>query len=323
MVERHPGRLVTIFGGSGFIGRHVVRELANRGWRIRVAVRRPDLANFLQPLGNVGQIRAVKANLRDDTSVATALSGADAAINLVGILAPSGKQTFEAVQAEGARRIARAARAEGIERFVQMSAIGADPDSDSEYARTKAEGERHALEAIPETVVVRPSIVFGPEDIFFNRFASIAKWSPAVPIVGGSTRFQPVFVGDVADFVAEAIDGKLAGGTTYELGGPEIKTFRELMQQMLAEIGRKRQIVDLPLPVARLQAKLMSVLPNPPLTLDQIKLLARDNVVSAAAEAEGRTFRAADLAPHSLAAILPTYLWVYRSGGQFAPSNAS
>jgi NADH dehydrogenase len=171
--------------------------------------------------------------------------------------------------------------------------------------------------------VVRPSIVFGPEDIFFNRFASIAKWSPAVPIVGGSTRFQPVFVGDVADFVAEATDGNVAGGATYELGGPEIKTFRELMQQMLAEIGRKRPIVDLPLPVARLQARLMSVLPNPPLTLDQIKLLARDNVVSAEAESEGRTFRAVGLAPHSLAAILPTYLWVYRSGGQFAPSNAS
>ncbi len=322
MVERHPGRLVTIFGGSGFVGRHVVRELAKRGWRVRAAVRRPELANHLQPLGNVGQIRAVKANLRDEASVRAAVTGADAVVNLVGILAPSGKQTFSAVQAEGAGRVARLAREAGAARMIQMSAIGADPDSPAEYGRTKAEGERLVLEAVPEAVVVRPSIVFGPEDGFFNRFARMTRISPALPVVGGDTRFQPVFVGDVADFVAEAVDGAVDGGRVYELGGPEIKTFRELLQQMLSVIDRKRLIVEMPLPVARLQARVLSLLPDPPLTLDQIALLSADNVVSEEAVADGRTFAAIGLNPHSLAAILPTYLWIYRPGGQFATRNA-
>ena len=321
MVERHPGRLVTIFGGSGFVGRHVVRELARRGWRIRVAVRRPDLANFLQPAGNVGQIMPVQANLRHAASVAAAVAGADAVVNLVGILAPSGKQTFDAVQAEGPLFVAEAAHKAGIDRFVHMSAIGADAASPSDYARTKALGERHVLGRIHDAVIVRPSIVFGPEDSFFNRFAQMAKVSPAIPVVGGNTRFQPVFVGDVAEFLADAVDGKIPGGVTYELGGPEIKTFKELMRQMLSEIGRRRAIVDIPVGIAKVQARLLSVLPNPPLTTDQIRLLARDNVVSDAAIAEGRTFRAAGITPHSLAAILPTYLWVYRPGGQFAESG--
>lgn len=318
MTQRHPGRLVTIFGGSGFVGRHVVRELARRGWRIRVGVRRPERANFLQPMGAVGQIQPVKANILDAASVAAALEGADAAMNLVGILAEGGKQTFAALQAEGPGVIAKAAKAEGIERMVQVSAIGADPDSPAAYGRTKAAGEAAVLDALPGSIVLRPSIVFGPEDGFFNRFAAMAKLSPVIPVICGKTRFQPVFVGDVADFAAEALEDTLTPGTTYELGGPDIKTFRELMEMMLDIIERRRMVVDLPVPLARLQARVLSVLPEPPITLDQIALLARDNVVSEAAIAEGRTFAAIGLKPHTMATVLPTYLWMYRPGGQFA-----
>ena len=319
MTERHPGKLVTLLGGSGFIGRYVVQELARRGWRIRVAVRRPDLAGHLRPLGSVGQIQAVQANLRYPESVDAAVQHADVVVNLVGILAASGRQTFNAVQAFGSRAAAEAARAAGAGRFVQMSAIGADLDSRSEYARTKAEGEAVVRETIADAVIVRPSIVFGAEDQFFNRFAAMAKLSPVLPIVGADTRFQPVFAGDVADFVAAAVDGNVAGGTTYELGGPDVKTFRELIELMLKEIRRKRLIAPLPFWVAALQARMMSVLPNAPLTVDQVRLLKRDNVVSEAAIRDGRTFAAAAITPHSLAAILPTYLWRYRPGGQFAP----
>lgn len=254
-------QLVTVFGGSGFIGRHVVRALAKRGYRVRVACRRPDLAFFLQPLGNVGQIHAMQANLRYPDSVAAAVQGADAVVNLVGILTEGGKQRFDAVQAEGAAAIARAAKAEGITRFVQMSAIGADAASDSVYAQTKAAGEKAVLDVIPSAVILRPSIVFGPEDQFFNRFASLARIAPALPLVGGGgTKFQPVFVGDVAEAVALGVDGALKGGTIYELGGPQVSSFRDLLAFVCETTGRKRALVPLPFGVARIQAGVMEAL---------------------------------------------------------------
>ncbi|MHB2167382.1 complex I NDUFA9 subunit family protein [Alsobacter sp. R-9] len=325
-------QLVTVFGGSGFVGRHLVRALAKRGYRIRVAVRRPDLAQFLQPIGNVGQIHAVQANLRYPASLARAVDGADAVVNLVGILAEEGKQTFEAVQADGARAVAEAAAAAGVTRFVQMSAIGADAASDSAYARSKAAGEAAALAAIPGAVVTRPSIVFGPEDGFFNRFATLARISPVIPLVGGGeTRFQPVFVGDVAEAIAQAIDGKAKAGAVYELGGPEVKSFRELVEYVLAVTGRRRILAPLPFGVARLQAGVLEfvkyasfgLLPEEfLLTRDQVNLLARDNVVSETAVAEGRTLAGLGIQPEAIAAIVPSYLSRYRRMGQFDRSPA-
>jgi len=317
-MERNPAKLVTVFGGSGFVGRYLVRSLARRGWRVRVAVRRPDLVGHLQPMGMVGQIHAVQANVRHEGSVRAAVQHADAVVNLVGILAEGGKQTFESVQEKGARLVADAARDEGIGRFIQMSAIGADPNGAAAYARTKAAGEAAAREANAGTIVVRPSIVFGAEDKFFNRFASMAKISPVLPLVGAETRFQPVYVGDVGDFVASTADGDVAEGRTYELGGPEVRTFRQLMEMMLKITRQKRILLPLPFGLARAQAKVLSVLPNPPLTPDQVELLKSDNVVSADAEREGRTLAAAGIEPRSLGSILPTYLWTYRKGGQFA-----
>jgi NADH dehydrogenase len=324
-------QLVTVFGGSGFVGRHLVRALARRGYRIRVAVRRPDLANFLQPLGTVGQIHAVQANLRYPASIARALENADAAVNLVGILSEGGRQTFDAVQAQGARAVAEAAAAAGITRFVQMSALGADPDGVSIYARTKAEGEAAALGAVPTAVVTRPSIVFGPEDSFFNRFAALARMSPALPLIGGGeTRFQPVFVGDVAETIARAIDGTLRTGTIYELGGPEVKTFRELIEYVLKVTGRKRLLLPLPFGAARLQAGALEglkfatfgLLPEEfLLTRDQVDLLGRDNVVSAEAAADGRTFQGIGIAPETIEAVVPSYLYRFRKFGQFDRSK--
>lgn len=311
-------RLVTVFGGSGFLGRHVVRALARRNYRVRVAVRRPDLAGHLQPLGSVGQIKAVQANLRYRWSVDRAVQGADAVINLVGILAPSGAQTFDAVQAFGARAIAEACRAAGVDRLVHVSAIGADAGSASAYARTKAAGEAAVFETVPGAVVLRPSIVFGPEDDFFNRFAEMARFAPALPLIGGGrTRFQPVFVGDVAEAVARAVDGAVEGGKVYELGGPEVKSFRECLELVCRETGRRRALVSVPFPVAELGAKLTGWLPGAPLTADQVELLKSDNVVSAAAEAEGRTLEGIGIAPRTLAAILPTYLYRYMPKGQY------
>ena len=323
-MERNHSKLVTIFGGSGFVGRYVVRSLANRGWRVRVAVRRPDLAGFLKPLGAVGQVVPIQANVRDDASVAAAVANTHAVVNLVGILTESGKQTFDAVQADGAERIAKAAAAAGVGRFVQMSAIGADAGSSSAYARSKAAGEEAAKAANADTIVVRPSIVFGPEDDFFNRFASMARISPVLPVVGPDTRFQPVYAADVAAFIAAAVEGDVPAGQTYELGGPDVMTFRELLDMMLEITRQKRKVVALPEGIARVQAKLMSVLPKPPLTTDQIELLKSDNVVSEAAEVQGRTMGAAAITPTSMAAILPTYLWTYRKHGQFAePGSAA
>lgn len=325
-------QLVTVFGGSGFIGRHVVRALARRGYRVRVAVRQPELAFFLQPLGNVGQIHAVQANLRYPASIAAAVQGADAVVNLVGILTEDGKQRFDSVQAQGAAAVAEAAKAAGITRFVQMSAIGADLDSESIYARTKAEGEQAVLAAIPSAVILRPSIVFGPEDSFFNRFASLARIAPVLPLVGGGeTQFQPVSVGDVAEAVARGVDGTLKGGTIYELGGPQVATFRQLLAFVCETTGRKRALVPLPFGVARVQAGVMEALKYATfgllpeeflLTRDQVTLLEKNNVVSEAAKAEGRTLEGMGIEADTYETIVPTYLYRFRKTGQFDTARA-
>jgi len=310
-------KLVTIFGGSGFLGRHIVRALAKRGYRIRVATRRPDLAGHLQPLGNVGQIHAVQANVRVRWSVDRAVEGADHVINLVGILYESGRQTFNNVQDFGARAVAEAARAQGA-KLTHGSALGANLESESIYARTKARGENAVLETVNDAVIFRPSIIFGPEDHFFNRFAEMARFSPALPLLGGGhTRFQPVFVGDVADAYARSVDGAVEGGKIYELGGPQVRTFRECMEEMLEVIDRQRMLVPIPWWLARIQGSVLGLLPKPLLTRDQVTLLQSDNVVSDEAEQEGRTLKGLGIPAQSTAAILPSYLWRYRPAGQF------
>lgn len=310
-------KLVTVFGASGFLGRHVVRALAKRGYRIRAAVRRPDLAGHLQPLGAVGQIVPIQANLRYRASVDPAVQGADYVVNLVGILAESGRQSFAAVNDFGARAVAEAARAAGVG-VTHISAIGADEDSPSDYAASKARGERAVLEIAPDAVVLRPSIMFGPEDRFFNRFANMTRFSPFLPLIGGGrTRFQPVYVGDVAEAVARAVDGEVAKGRIYELGGPEVLTFRRCMQEMLAIINRRRLLVPIPWSLAMLQGAVLGMLPNPLLTADQVVLLKRDNVVSEEAKKEQRTLQDIGVAPDTIDSILPTYLWRFRVAGQF------
>jgi uncharacterized protein YbjT (DUF2867 family) len=317
MTEIPTETLVTVFGGSGFLGRHVVRALAREGYRVRPAVRRPDLAGHLQPLGRVGQIHAVQANLRYPASVEAAVRDADVVINLVGILFERGRQRFEAVQAEGAHQVARAAATAGA-RVIHVSALGADPDSPSLYARTKAAGEAAVLGAAPNATIYRPSILFGPEDDFFNRFAAMARMFPALPLVGGgATKFQPVFVGDVAQAILQAVGGRTKGGTIYELGGPEVKSFKELMEYVLAVTERKRLLVPLPFGLAKLQAYFLQLLPTPLLTPDQVELLRSDNVVSEAAKSEGRTLTALGIEPAALEAIVPSYLWRFRKTGQF------
>ena len=316
-------KLVTIFGGSGFVGMHTVRALAKRGYRIRVACRRPNLAGHLQPLGNVGQIQAVQANLRNRASIDRVIQGSDHVINLVGILHEGGKQTFQSVQAFGARAVAEAARAIGAS-LTHVSAIGADENSPAAYARTKAAGEKAVLETVPDAVILRPSIVFGPEDDFFNRFAEMSRFSPFLPLIGGGeTKFQPVFVGDVAEAIARTVEGKVEGGRIYELGGPEVMTFRECMEEMLSAIDRKRAFISVPWFAARLQGKLLGLLPNPMLTVDQVEMLKADNVVSEAARSEGRTLQAFGIEPRAADAILPGYLWRYRPAGQFTRKGAA
>jgi NADH dehydrogenase len=309
--------LVTVFGGSGFLGRHVVRALAKSRYRIRVAVRRPELTGHLQPLGRVGQIHAVQANVRHAASVEAAVRDADIVINIVGILFERGRQRFDAVQGAGAGTIARAAAQIGA-RMIHVSALGADKNSRSRYARTKAQGEEAVLAAAPGATIFRPSIVFGPEDDFFNRFAAMARISPVLPLIGGGrTRFQPVFVGDVAAAIAKAAEGHTQPGTTYELGGPEIKSFRALMEFVLATTERGRALVSIPFPIARLQAFFLQFLPKPLLTPDQVELLKRDNVVSPEAEQQGRTLAGLGIDPAAFEAIVPTYLWRFRKSGQF------
>jgi NADH dehydrogenase len=309
--------LVTVFGGTGFVGRHVVRALLRRDFRVRAAVRRPDLAGHLQPLGRVGQIHAVQANVRYPASVEAAVRDADVVINLVGILFERGRQSFAGVQAAGAGAVAQAAAAAGA-RLVHVSALGAKPDSTSLYARSKAAGEAAVLQAVPAATILRPSIVFGPEDDFFNRFAGMARFSPLLPLIGGGeTRFQPVYVGDVADAVARAVEGSARPGTIYELGGPDVSTFAELMRFVLATIERRRLLVPVPFALARLKAHVLQLMPTPLLTPDQVELLRQDNVVSDAAKAEGRTLQGLGIDPASIAAIVPTYLWRFRKAGQF------
>lgn len=311
-------KLVIVFGGSGFVGRHVVRALVKRGYRVRAAVRRPDLAGHLQPLGRVGQIHAVQANLRHAGSVEAAVRDADAVVNLVGIMAERGRQRFMDVQAAGAERVAQAAANLGLP-LVHISAIGADETSASLYARSKAAAERLVLAAKPDAVIMRPSIIFGPEDSFFNRFASMARISPILPLIGGgATRFQPIFVGDVAAAIADAVDGKARAGTTYELGGPEVRSFKELMQAMLAIVERKRLLLPIPFPLATFQAQFLQLLPKPVLTTDQVQLLKRDNIVSAEAERHGRTLQALGINPISMEVVVPSYLWRFRKSGQFS-----
>jgi NADH dehydrogenase len=316
-IKTNSDTLITIFGGSGFLGRHVVRALAKRRYRIRVAVRRPELAGHLQPLGSVGQIHAVQANLRYPRSVEAAMRDASIAINLVGILFERGRQQFDLVQAQGAEQVALAASAVGA-KVIHVSAIGADENSPSRYAQSKARGEAGVLAAAKDGVIFRPSIMFGPEDDFYNRFASMARLLPALPLIGGGqTRLQPVYVGDVAEAIACAVDGKARGGTIYELGGPEVRTFKEIMEYVLATIERKRVLVPLPFALAKLQASVLQYLPKPPLTPDQVELLRADNVVSEQAIAERRTLDGLGLPATPAEAIVPSYLWRFRKTGQF------
>jgi len=308
--------LVTVFGGSGFLGRHTVRALARAGWRIKVATRHPGRGFFLRPLGAVGQIDFVKCDVSDAGSVAQAMMGAQAVINLTGILFPKG-QSFEDVQAGGAANIAGAAAAAGVSALVHVSAIGADLESDSAYAVTKAEGEQAVREAFPNAVILRPSIIFGPEDGFFNKFAEMARTFPVLPLVGGGhTRFQPVFVGDVAAAIVASLSRQ--DGRMYELGGPSTYSFKELMQRILRETGRKRALVPLPFALASLNAMFLQLLPNPILTMDQVRLLKKDNVVAPTAAG------LADLGitPTSVEAVIPSYLWRYRAKGEYADSQA-
>lgn len=312
-------KLVTIYGGSGFVGRYIARRMAKAGWRVRVAVRRPNEAIFVKPYGVVGQVEPVLCNIRDDASVAQVMTGADAVVNCVGILAGKGKNTFDAVQAEGAARIARIAADQGVRQMVHVSAIGADADSDSDYARTKAEGEAAVLEHMPNAVVLRPSIVFGPEDDFFNRFASMSRLGPILPVVGAVTRFQPVHVDDVAQAAELALTSRIDAGV-YELGGPDVHTFRELMAEMLDVIRRRRAVVNIPFPIASvmgfgfdvLHAVTLGLVPAQ-ITRDQVRNLRNDNVVAEGAKG----FAELGIMPTALNSVLPEYLWRFRPSGQY------
>lgn len=315
--------LVTVFGGSGFLGRNVVRALAKRDYRIRVAVRRPELAGHLQPLGRVGQIHSVQTNVRYPASVEAAMRDSDVAINLIGTLVESGAQTFDSVQTRGADTIARAAAAAGA-RMVHVSAIGADDNALSAYGRSKAAGEQAVLAALPSATILRPSVIFGPEDQFTNRFAALARISPFLPLIGGGeTRLQPAYVGDVARAIADAVDGKTRPGATYELGGPEVLTMREIMEIILSITDRKRMLLPLPFGLARMQANFLQFAPGAfKLTPDQVAMLQSDNVVSDAARSAGLTLEGLGIIPDSIEAIAPQYLWRFRAAGQFQRKSA-
>lgn len=319
-------KLVTIFGGSGFVGRHVAQIMAQAGWRVRVATRRPNERLSVRTYGAVGQVEPMLCNIRDEASVRAVLTGADAVVNCVGILAETGRNRFDAIQAEGAARVARLAAEAGVAQLVQISAIGADLQSDSAYARTKAQGEAGVLAAFPGAVILRPSIIFGPEDQFFNRFAAMARISPFIPVAGAQTRFQPVHIEDVAEAAARAARGEVAAGI-YELGGPDICTFRELMERMLAEIRRKRVILAMPWAFARLlaggfdllQTLSFGLFSNGVLTRDQLRNLARDNVVAPGAKG----FAELGITPTPMDLVLPGYLWRFRPKGQFTAIRES
>ncbi|HEV7718113.1 MAG TPA: complex I NDUFA9 subunit family protein [Arsenicitalea sp.] len=314
--------LVTVFGGSGFVGTQVVQLLARKGYRIRVAVRRPDLAGHLRPLGAVGQIAAVQANVRNLESVQRAVQGTGIVINLVGIRSESGRQRFAAVHAAGARYVAEAARDAGVKSLVHMSGLGLSGNADSSFARSKTAGEAEVLAGFPEAVIIRPSIIFGPGDGFFNLMASLARLFPVLPLIGGQSRFQPVYVGDVAEAFVIAAEAGVPGGRAYELGGPDIETHEQLLQRILRETGRSRLLLPVPDGLAKLLATPLSLLPKPLLTPDQVTLLGIDNVVSDAAIAEGRTLAAFGIAPTPMDAVLPSYLWRFRPHGQFDRQTA-
>lgn len=312
-------KLVTIFGGSGFVGRYIARRMAKEGWRVRVAVRDPNLAMFVKPYGVVGQVEPLFCNIRDDASVRAVTRGADAVVNCVGILDETGKNTFDAVQSDGAARIARIAAEEGVAQMVQISAIGASATSASLYAKTKAAGEAAVLAAFPGAMILRPSVIFGSEDQFFNRFAGMSRFGPVLPVVGAATRFQPVYVDDVAQAAVMGVQGRAHG--TYELGGPDVKSLRELMGQMLAVIQRRRLVVNIPFGLARVMAFSFDMgrvvtggLVKGPLTRDQLRNLAVDNVVADGAQG----FAALGISPTAMASVLPDYLWRFRPSGQYA-----
>lgn len=317
-------KLVTIYGGSGFVGRYIARRLAAAGWRVRVAVRRPNEALFVRPYGAPGQVEPVLCNIRDDASVAAAMQGADAVVNCVGTFDARGKNNFDAVQAQGAERIARLAGAAGVARMVHLSAIGADAGSASTYGQTKAMGEAGVLRYMPQAMILRPSVIFGPEDQFFNRFAGMALTSPAIPVVGGSVRFQPVYVDDVAQAAVMGVTGMAQG--VYELGGPDVESFADLMRRMLAVIERRRAVVVLPFWLARIMAwgadlanRLTFGLTPMPITPDQVRSLGRDNVVAP----DARGFADLGITPVAMAAVLPEYLWRFRASGQYATIKRS
>ncbi len=318
-------KLVTIFGGSGFVGRYIADRMAQAGWRVRVAVRRPEQAGFVRPYGVVGQVEPVMCNIRNDDSVRSVTRGADAVINCVGTFDRKGKNNFGAVQDEGATRIARIASEEGVRRMVHLSAIGADADGDSLYARSKGRGEAGVLEHFPDAVILRPSVIFGPEDQFFNRFASMTRFGPVLPVVGADTLFQPVYVDDVAQAAEMGAHGTAAPGI-YELGGPDVRSFRDLMQLMLQTIRKRRGILNIPFFAATIMAAGMELvqtlslgLVKAQITRDQVTSLKSDNVVHDGAQG----FEALGIVPDSMAAILPDYLWRFRASGQYAAMKES
>ena len=319
-------KLVTIYGGSGFVGRYIARRMAKEGWRVRVAVRRPNEALFVKPYGEVGQVEPIFCNIRDDASVAAAMLGSDAVVNCVGILAETSKNKFDTVQAEGAGRVARLAAEQGITCLVHISAIGADAASPSEYAQSKAEGEAMILSQFPTAVILRPSVIFGAEDEFFNRFADMATKSPIIPLVGAETKFQPVYVDDVAQAAVAGIMGQADAGI-YELGGPEVGTFKHFVNKMLTVIQRRKLVLPLPFFVGRLmgfsfdllQTMSLGLFTNSVITRDQVRNLGKDNVVSQ----DAKTFADLGIAPVSINAVLPDYLWSFRPSGQYAAIKAS
>lgn len=310
--------LVTLFGGSGFLGTQVVQLLARQGYRIRVAVRRPDLAGHLKPLGAVGQIQPIQANIRNADSVQRAVNGAHIVVNLVGIRYERGRQLFRAVHTMGARTVAEASRRAGAETLVHLSALGADPQSPSGYSRSKALGEAEVFAAFPEAIILRPSILFGQGDDFFNLHGSLARLLPVLPVIGAKTKFQPLYVGDAADAIAAAVEGQVQTGRIYELGGPQVLTHREIIERVLHETMRSNPLIPVPRAIGKLLAAPFALLPFAPLlTGDQVEMLQADNIVSAEATNDKRTLAAFGVSPTPLDAILPSYLWRFRKNGQF------
>lgn len=309
--------LATVFGASGFVGTQVTQQLAREGFRVRAAVRRPDLAGHLRMLGSVGQIVPVQANVRNADSVARAVQGASVVVNLVGVGVQRGKQRFDTVNVEGARTVAAAARAAGATSLIHMSILGADASSESAFARSRAEGEEAVRAAYPGATILRPSLIFGADDSYFNLMASLARFLPVMPLIGGKTRFQPVYVGDVAHATLLIATNAVRSGRTYELGGPEVVTHKELLTQILREAGRRNPLVPVPAGIARLLAMPMALLPRPLLTGDQVTLLQADNVVSDAAIRERRTLEGMGILPTPMGEVLPSYLWRFRKNGQF------